>query len=876
MNLRNEATEAWRGLLRKPGFLLRATCTLAAGVAASTLLFSLVAGTLLTPPAVPAPDKLVMLHRAGDIEASLGQPDIADLRAGVPELEAAGILWSGYAFDAVFGGRPLRIEGAVVDKGYLDAVAAAPLLGRYFSDAEDGPAAPRVAIVSERLWRTRFNGEASLLGRTLQLNGLPFEVIGVAPAALDVLHRGTDLWAPAAVAGDWVYKARGSGVFDGIARVRADASLAQANASLDAVSRRLAEEYPRSNAGKLLVGTPIQDFNNASAQGLLWVLLAATLVLLLVGVVNVMSLLLVRGVARQQEYAMRRALGAGRARLVRVTMLEGAFVGAACALFGGALAWIAQGAVLAFARSALPAHANAALDLRVLAFAAGVAVGAGVLAALAPALRMGRADARASRRMHASARSAYFAVEAEAEGVANAVRTSAAARTAGLASASDMSEAATAATTSNTSKPPRVQATTSLMHGGARMTSSRSLRQWLDGLMAAEIALACALAIGALLLLRSLAGLAAVELGFRPDGVLGAELVLPDSRYDTLEKQSLAVERTVQELARKPGVTRAAFVVGAPLRPDCCIGHNIVIEGRQFADGQQPGARVRPVLGDYFGALGIALVEGRGISDTDDRAAARVAVVNRRFAQRHFPGESALGKRIAWRPGDVTPIEQGPQWMSIVGVVEDVKSASLREEDASAIYFPYLQRDQEWIRFGTLLARVEGQPMAYADAMQSALSVVDPLIPLQDARSLTQRAADALAPERFAAGLASAFGVLALALALQGVAAVLGFGVAQRRAELGIRAALGADASRLRALLLGQGLKAAIAGVGLGLAIALAASHALDALVFGVSARDASSYAAVAVSLALFALLAAWWPARRAARIAPAEALRHP
>jgi putative ABC transport system permease protein len=191
------------------------------------------------------------------------------------------------------------------------------------------------------------------------------------------------------------------------------------------------------------------------------------------------------------------------------------------------------------------------------------------------------------------------------------------------------------------------------------------------------------------------------------------------------------------------------------------------------------------------------------------------------------------------------------------------------------VYFPYLQRDQEWIRFGTLLARTPGDPMQSADAMARALASVDPLVPLQEVRSLQSRADEAVAPERFAAGLATAFGVLALALALQGVSAVLGFGVAQRRAELGIRAALGADASRLRRLLLGQGLRATVAGLGLGIAIALASSRALDALVFGVSARDGGSYLAVVASLALFALLAAWWPARRAARVAPAEALRH-
>jgi putative ABC transport system permease protein len=804
MKIGNEFKEAWRGLVRRPGFLAQAAATLAAGVAASTLLFSLVAGTLLSPPEIPQPDAVLALHRPGSDEAALGQPDVGDIRAAVGEFAAVGLIWDGYAFDAVFEDRPARINGAIVDKGYLDAVAATPVLGRFFSAAEDGPAAPRVVILSQRLWRARFGADPGVLGRTVSLNGLPFEVIGVAPDDVDVLRRGIEMWAPAAVGGDWVYSARGSGVFDAIARVAPGASRDGANLHLRAVMAELATQHPRSNLGKTLIGTPVQAFVNSSASRLLWLLQGATLVLLLVGVVNVMSLLLVRGVVRQQELSMRSALGAGRARLVRVMMAEGAIVGAFGATAGAAVAWLSLDAVMGFASAALPGHARAAIDLRVLGFAAAAAVTAGVAASIGPALRMGRISVTASR-----------------------------------------------------------------------ATRSQGVRRVLDLLMASEIALACALAIGAVLLLRTLGGLGSVPLGFQPDGVLGAELVLPDSRYGQVEVQSDAVERTVAALARQPGVESAAFVVGAPLQVDCCIGHDLVIEGRDYPEAEAPAARVRPVLGDYFATLGIVLGEGRGFGPEDDRDAVRVAIVNRRFAEKYFPKETALGKRIAWRPGDVTPIEQGPKWMQVVGVVEDVKSGSLRDDDAVAVYFPYLQRDQEWIRFGTLLARTRGEPMQFQDAMQQALASVDPLIPLQEIRSLRSRADAAVAPERFAAGLASAFGLLALALALQGVVAVLGFGVAQRRAELGIRAALGADAGRLGKMLLGQGLRAAMFGIGFGLLLALAGSRLLEGLVFGVSARDAGSYASVALLLGVFAAIAAWWPAQRASRVAPAEALRH-
>jgi putative ABC transport system permease protein len=804
MNIGNELRDAWRGLIRRPRFLVQAALTLATGVAASTLLFSLVAGTLLTPPAVPDPDSVVVLHRPASVEADLGQPDIGDIRAEVREFGAVGLIWDGYAFDTVFGDRPERINGALVDKGYFDAIAAPALLGRTFGAAEDGPAAARVAVLSERLWRNRFAADRDIVGRVLTLNGLPFEVIGVARDATDVLQRDIQLWAPAAIGGDWVYTARGAGVFEAIARLAPGASLPAANAKLETVMRRLADEYPDSNRGKDLQATAVQPFLAQGARTLLWVLQAATLVLLLVGVVNVMSLLLVRGVVRQQELAIRNALGAARARLTRVQLYEGAIVGAAGALLGALLAWAALDAVLRFARPALPANAQASLDPAVLGFAVVLALLAGVVAAAIPALR--------------------------ASGVAGSAH---------------------------------------------RATRSRGVREMLDGLMASEIALACALAIGASVLLRSLVGLSAVPLGFEPDGVLGAELVLPDSRYLEIDRQSDAVQRTVDAIGRQPGVEQAAFVVGAPLREGCCIGHDFVVEGRSYERGELPSARVRPVLGDYFGVLDIPLLQGRDFSADDDRDAPRVAIVNRRFAEAFFPGEDAVGKRISWPPGAFAPEADGPQWMSIVGVVDDVKSGSLRRSDSVAIYFPYLQRSQEWIRFGTLLARTHGEPMGYADAMQEALGSVDPLIPLQDVRSLRDRADAAVAPERFAAGLATAFGALALALALQGVVTVLGFAVAQRRAELGVRAALGADARRLGRLLVGQGVRAAAAGVALGVMLALAASSALDSLVFEVASRDATSYAGVALALTLFAALAAWWPARQAARVAPAEALRH-
>jgi hypothetical protein len=350
--------------------------------------------------------------------------------------------------------------------------------------------------------------------------------------------------------------------------------------------------------------------------------------------------------------------------------------------------------------------------------------------------------------------------------------------------------------------------------------------------------------------------------------------VLPDQRYPDIAAQSRAVERIVEELSATPGVLEAGFVVGPPLRPDCCMGHPVVFEGREQALDRLPSTRVRPLHGAYLDALGIRVLEGRGPASTDVAGAEPVAFVNLSFAERHFPQGDALNQRIAWRPGDVTPVEKGPQWMRIAGIIDDVR-ADLRQGEVEAVYVPYLQRDQEWVRSGTLVARVKGAPMEYIQVVQQAVSRVDPRLPLQDIQDLPLLARAAAAGERFSATLASGFGLVSWILALQGVAAVLAFGVSQRQHELGIRAALGASSASLRSEVLKSGLRTTLIGLITGMLAAAVAARLLHGLTFQTSSNDPLSFAGAALAVMLGALLAAWWPARRAGRVDPMQALRH-
>ena len=412
-------------------------------------------------------------------------------------------------------------------------------------------------------------------------------------------------------------------------------------------------------------------------------------------------------------------------------------------------------------------------------------------------------------------------------------------------------------------------------HGfrAGRGVGSSASRRTLGAFVALEVAIAVALLGSASLLLRSYAGLAREPLGFDPQHTLVADLVLPESRYIRIEPQSAAVRRIVETLQHTPGVTGAAFVSGLPLSPGSGIGHSLVAEGIDFGS-DDPGARYRPFHGDYFGAMRIGVLAGRGIATTDLDDGARPAWVNRRFVETYLKGREPLGQRIAWKPGEASPAEQGPQWMHIVGVVDDVKTGTLRDGDEPAVYAPYLQREDNWIRFGALVARVEGDPLAYRDALQAAVASADSAVPLDKTMSLAQRAAGSLARDRFNVLVVGAFAALAVLLGLQGIFGVVAYAVERRRAELALRIALGAAPAQATALMFRDGMRQALLGSVLGVFLAMVFARLAQRLLFGISAQDPSVPIAAAFAVLCVCALAIWWPARRAAAADPRVALR--
>ncbi len=786
-----------RRLRRHPGYALGVIATFALGIASVVAVWTLVHAVLLRPLDVPGGERVLSIVRENTSAASLGLPNVVELRQRIGSLEAVSAVFDDFAMDRTDTAQPLRLSAQLVEADYFRVVASQALLGRLLTEADDLVGAEPVAVLAESYWRRAFAADTQVLGRTLELSGVSVQIVGVVADRADVRERGPQLWAPIPPFAPWAPQSPGSNNFEVVARLAADSDLDSAREELRTVSTRLAQA--NGTPHKILDALPLRELLTESARPGLWALLAAVGVLLLLALANVSALMLVQVSRRREELGVRCALGADRSRLIRLMLAEGLLLAGLGSAIGVVLAQLMVSGFQAQAGWPIPRLAGAEIDQGVLLLTLLLSAGCALLFSAWPAWRASRQSA---------------------------------------------------------SLQPRA-------------TSGRADQRTLSALMAVEVALACALLGVAALLARSFLALNAVPLGFDPAPVISADVVLPEARYSERQTQSTAFVQMVEHLSAQPGVAAAAMVVGPPLSSTQRIGHDLLIEGRQLDNGN---ARYRPFVGDYFGALGLPLLSGRGYLSTDGRGEA-VAWVNQRFVSRYLPDSDPVGQRIAWPAGQAGPSEQ-PQWMRIVGVVADVRSDDLRADEVPAVYAPYLQREASWIRFGTLLARAEGAPMDLAPAMQQALSSADSAVAIGEISALAQRAEQVLAQDRVLLQLVAGFAALALLLGLQGVISVVAFAAQRRRRELGVRMALGATPGRAAAVLLRQTLLQLLLGVGAGVALLLAAERLLAGIVFGVQASDPLALALAAGGLICAALLAASWPAWRARRQELTQVLR--
>ncbi len=583
----NELRQTFRRLRLSPGFTVATLLTLGLGIGASTAVFSVVHGVLLRALPVPQPEQVVFITRTGDVSI----PDGEDWRRATPALDSVALFLRDWSFDLVGEGEPERLRGGVVEPQYFRVLGVEPLLGRTLTAEDNRAGGPRVAVISESLWRSRFAADPAIVGRSIRLSDHPTTILGVMPARFDVLGDGTALWVPVAIETPWALAERGTNNFDAIGRLRPGATLGAAQSELLAISQRLEREYPRTNRGKIVRPILLLDFLVGNVRKALWVLFGAVLLVLLIACANLGSLMLARAAGRRRDVALRSALGATGGRIIRPLLLEGLVLAVGGGALGLALAFAGGPALARMGPAELPRASAVLPDLPVFLFGCAAALLCGLLCSLGPAWRTLR-----------------------------------------IAPAAVLQES-----------------------GRGTAGTGRRGRDLRHLLVALEVALAFVLALGAQQLGRSFLALAALPLGFDPAGVLTAELVLPEARYADREAQTRAFRALVAAMRGIPGVENAAAVIGAPLRdPGRGIGSTIEIDGYTSPDGAKPAARVRTVMGDYFRGVRAPLLRGRLLTDADDEHAAPVLVVNERFASTYWPGQDAVGKRVRFSGWDDT------------------------------------------------------------------------------------------------------------------------------------------------------------------------------------------------------------------------------
>jgi putative ABC transport system permease protein len=817
-----------RLLARNPAFSLLAVSTLALGVAAITAVFSVVDGVLLESLPYPEPDRLVFVGpTARDGRSSFSPPDFVDFQETTSSFEALCAIQGNGLVTLSIDGHVEPVRAREVTTSFVSVYGVHPYLGRAFGpedrdtvafeDRGDPEAAlPKsVVLISYSLWRERFGGEPSALGRLVELDFQPYEIIGVMPPGFETLipdeadyRAHVDVWMPSRM--DFRRMPRDASFLRVVGRLRPGVTTAEARAeaALFAERQRTAHAIHREQRYEITLDS-LQASLTKRHAATIWLLFGAVGFLLCIACTNLNNLLMTRSLARRREFAVRLALGSGRGRLVRQLLTESflyALVGVGMAL---PLAHGLMKALIHSAPASLPRVADIRLQGTVFVFALVCAVVVASLVALVPAI--------------------WLTPGSESKSL----------RTAGRASI-----------------------------GGAA-------RSWDHALVVVEVALSVVLLVGTALVLRSLVRLLEVDAGFRAERVLTSELYLTERRYPRYPRADARVRfarQLTERVERLPGVERAALALVVPLgRQDA--GHTYASEEMAASRLVLPSAKYRPVTPGYFAAVGTELLAGRGFVWDDREQDKLVSIVDARLARRAWPAQDPLGKRLRVEVWSTTggEIHLQPLWTEVIGVAENVRSGSLAADDAETVYLPYALYAVAEL---SLIVRSSSDPSALSEPIRREAARVDPDVALFNLRLMEDLVADSVAPQRFSLDLLGTFGVTGLALALIGVYGVLSHSVTLRQREIGIRMALGALPGDVLRLVLEKGARFVGGGIVLGLLAASALSRYLESQLYEVRPIDASLYAVVAALVVMIGLAACYLPARRASKIDPMATLR--
>ncbi len=791
---------ALRMLRKMPAFTAAAISTIALGIAANAAVLSVVSAALLRAVPFPEPDRLIQVAERNDklnlpyfSASALNYLSWMQLTRTFERLGAFG--FGTYALTG--RGEPEQVNGGPISPSLVPLLGVRPVVGRAFLLGEDQPGHSLVVMISESLWQRRFGGDRAIVGQKLTVDGVVYTLVGVMGSELSSLTGG-DLWVPMVI--NQTRENRLSHVISVVGRLKPGVTMEMAQAEMDAINRRVVEQYPDVRDWTIRLRRFYNWYVTDQLRTGLLVLMGSVALVLLIVCANVANLMLSRTVVRQKEFAIRAALGGGRARLARQLLTEGLLL----SLAGGAVGLVlASWAVSLF--DALPASQQPAsgvrVDATVVLFTLGASLIAGILFTLAPVWQSTRADLNA------------------------------------------------------------------VLKQGARASSSDQRRLLRNGQVMVQLALATVLVIGAGLLTQSLLRLEHVPLGFDPSSTLTFRIALPATKYPNHHSSWAFYKELLESLRSLPGVDGALVSSGLPFGAGAYTRTPVTTPSRSVL----PAGSVIPidwrvVSPGFFRVLGIPLVRGRDFTEQDSPESTPVMIVSRAFARKFWGNDDPIGKVVHL----VNAKGAQPADFTVVGVVGDVRNLSL-DQELPAMYYSSLYR--LWPSMEAAV-RTRGTPEALLPTVRQRVLALDPDLPISAVQTLEQGISASASQPRLNAVLLVVFAAVALVVAGIGVYGVLSYSVSHRTHEIGLRMALGAERNRIMRLIIGEGMAVGLAGVVVGLVAAVAFSHVLTSLLFGVEARDPLTFGGAAAALAAVAIIACAAPAWRASRVDPVVALR--
>ena len=809
----NDLKHSFRMFFRSPVFAITTLTALGLGIGANTAVFSVVNTVLLKPPRFSDPERTMWLATTmptgPDYFSSDPKFNIWRQQTSVLE-DVTGQAFAKVNLTAVDS--PEQVQAARVTSSYFRLLGLPIARGRGFTAEEDRPNGRRVVVLSDGFCRRHFGGVPEILGKNISLGGAPYEVVGiVAPGAQTESQVPPEIWIPLQIDPNSNSQVE---YFLTMARLKPGVTLSMARAQLQIAAEEYRRKFPNTitmQPGYSFGADPVEEAMVKNIRPSLLILLGAVSLVLLIACANVANLLLFRGAGRTREIAIRLAIGAGRARIVRQLLTESVML----SLAGGALGlWLGSLGIrsLLTLNPAIPRIGDygyhVAIDWRVLIFAALISLCTGIVFGLMPALQSSRTDLNTGLR------------EAKS---------------------------------------------------GANLRNNRTR----SALVVSETSLALVLLIGAALLIRSFVNLQSVNPGFDSNNLLTLRMSLTSSRFERTYQVNQFVHDAVQRLGNRPEVVSAAAASWLPFETGATLP--FVVVGRPLSGPSHGFGHWRNISPAYFDALKIPLLRGRFFTDRDDGKAAKVVIINRAMARQYWPGNDPLNERIDIAPNVGLEFDEPPR--QIVGIVGDILEDALDQRPFPTMYVPIAQvadaRNPRIRQSIVWIVRTRVDPHSLIAAIAHELREVSGGLPVGGFRSMSEIIGQSTARQRFNMELLSIFGGAALLLAAIGIYGLIAYSVQQRTREIGIRVALGAGSSDVLKMVVAQGMRLALIGIALGMCAALGLTRLLVGFLFGVQAQDPAVFIITPMVLSTVAFLAVWFPARRASRLSPIEALRH-